>query len=210
MVSVQELNPFYCPLDPKMWQKYQALGINVIPSWHLCPDVVCNADPGNLKIDHEQTKDIAIVPPSDPRFDLEKLVKYDKAVTMLDSRATWLKHWINHPDGHGRIALDRDSSVVGYGVIRGRDRGELTVGPLQADNEQIARWILEVLLKEFPDIHNRKVELIYLSDDDRMKTIVRELSTEIQSGTSIRMYSREEPKFEKQRLFCISDHVNIF
>jgi GNAT superfamily N-acetyltransferase len=77
----------------------------------------------------------------------ERLVNYDSRFFPA-RRIQFLSTWVRMPDSHGG-AVVRSGRVTGYGIIR-RCRNGFKVGPLFADNEQIAGAILTGLSKHIP------------------------------------------------------------
>jgi len=77
----------------------------------------------------------------------ERLVNYDSRFFPV-RRIQFLSTWVGMPDSHGG-AVVRSGRVTGYGIIR-RCRNGFKVGPLFADNEQIAGAILTGLSKHIP------------------------------------------------------------
>ena len=77
----------------------------------------------------------------------ERLVNYDSRFFPV-RRRQFLSTWVRMPDSHGG-AVVRSGRVTGYGIIR-RCRNGFKVGPLFADNEQIAGAILTGLSKHIP------------------------------------------------------------
>jgi GNAT superfamily N-acetyltransferase len=77
----------------------------------------------------------------------ERLVNYDSRFFPV-RRIQFLSTWVRMPDSHGG-AVVRSGRVTGYGIIR-RCRDGFKVGPLFADNEQIAGAILAGLSKHVP------------------------------------------------------------
>jgi hypothetical protein len=51
-----------------------------------------------------------------------QVCEYDKKITGGEERSKWLRLWMTkHPAGYGRVALDSNGQVVGYGQIRDGD-----------------------------------------------------------------------------------------
>ena len=82
-----------------------------------------------------------------PQLSWERLVNYDSRF-FPGRRLQFLSTWIRMPDSRGG-AVVRSGRVTGYGIIR-RCRDGFKVGPLFADNEQIAGAILTGLSKHVP------------------------------------------------------------
>ena len=78
---------------------------------------------------------------------LERLVNYDSRFFPV-RRIQFLSTWVRMPDSHGG-AVVRSGWIIGYGIIR-RCWAGFKVGPLFADNEQIAGAILTGLSKHVP------------------------------------------------------------
>eukprot|EP00347_Sterkiella_histriomuscorum_P019002 403343345 len=93
--------------------------------------------------------------------DVNKLLKYDKEVFGFD-RSKVLKLMLkSQSDVEFKIAFDKDlignESVVGYGLIRKTLDQDWFVGPLIANNEDIARDLFQALVQ---DKQNQQIHLI--------------------------------------------------
>ncbi len=73
----------------------------------------------------------------------ERLLEYDAGV-FGTARAQFLRAWIDRPQGHA-LACVRDGRLAGYGVLRPCQVGA-KVGPLFADDEDVARQLLAGLI----------------------------------------------------------------
>ena len=96
----------------------------------------------------------------------EKLLAYDQELFPVE-RSQFLRLWINQPNSTA-LGVVRDGHVVGYGVIRPSYTG-LRIGPLYADDEEIAEQLLLALLafasdaKVFLDVPDANPEAIKLA-----------------------------------------------
>ncbi len=93
----------------------------------------------------------------------------------------------------------RDGHIVGYGVIRQSYTG-LRIGPLNADDEQIAEQLLLALLafgteaRVFLDVPDANPEAIKLAQRYGMKPV----------SEVARMYNKEIPNLPINRVFAVT------
>ena len=141
--------------------------------------------------------------------DFQNLLRYDTEVHVFQ-RQSFLEKWITAPNCHASVAISDNGRVVGYIVIRTtlkREEG-WRVGPLFADNSQIARSLYrEVCSKiaaENPeDIIAVDVPYGDLVNPDALK-IVKELSG-IPTFKCVRLYTKGIPSsMPLKKLFGIT------
>lgn len=78
----------------------------------------------------------------------EKLVAYDRRLFPAE-RSIFLQCWIGQPES-AALGILREEQLVGYGVIRACQTG-FKIGPLFADDQQIAKELLKALVAKSPD-----------------------------------------------------------
>lgn len=117
------------------------------PTWRN-QYVTIPAGEGNLALANAQyQQETAILPASDLQF--SDLIVYDTSIHGY-SRPLFLKQWISAPNCFAYVATHKNGSVVGYTVVRtvfGQD-GEWRVGPLLADNSQIAIGLYKAIFEK--------------------------------------------------------------
>lgn len=127
----------------------------------------------------------------------EKLVAYEQELFPAE-RKRFLQLWIKQPNS-AALGVVRDGHVVGYGVIRQSYTG-FRIGPLNADDEQIAEQLLLALLAfasdapVFLDVPDANPEAIKLAQRYKMKPVA-ELA---------RMYNKEIPNLPINRVFAVT------
>ncbi|MBD2772359.1 GNAT family N-acetyltransferase [Iningainema tapete] len=127
----------------------------------------------------------------------EKLVAYDRQLFPAE-RKQFLRLWINQPNSTA-LGVVRDGHIVGYGVIRPSYTG-LRIGPLNADDEQIAEQLLLALLafgtdaRVFLDVPDANPEAIKLAQRYGMTPV----------GEVARMYNKEIPNLPINRVFAVT------
>lgn len=127
----------------------------------------------------------------------EKLVAYNQELFPAE-RKQFLRLWINQPNS-AALGVVRDGHVVGYGVIRQSHTG-FRIGPLNADDEQIAEQLLLALLAfgsdapVFLDVPDANPEAIMLAQRYRMKPV----------SQTARMYNKEIPNLPINRVFAVT------
>ncbi|MUG98719.1 GNAT family N-acetyltransferase [Scytonema sp. UIC 10036] len=127
----------------------------------------------------------------------EKLVAYDRELFPAE-RKQFLRLWINQSNSNA-LGVVRDGHIVGYGVIRPSYTG-LRIGPLNADDEQIAEQLLLALLafgteaRVFLDVPDANPEAIKLAQRYGMKPV----------SEVARMYNKEIPNLPINRVFAVT------
>ncbi|NNM60327.1 MAG: GNAT family N-acetyltransferase [Legionellales bacterium] len=113
-------------------------------------------------------------------------------------RAAFLNKWLNPTEGLGLVYLD-GSEVKGYGVIRKTVNGN-KIGPLFADNQEIAEAILKGLLNHIPN------ETFFLDTPEPNKMALRLASLHQMEPcfSVLRMYRNGRPKMNIYKIFGIT------
>lgn len=137
-----------------------------------------------------------LIPASDVPFDA--LLRYDTAHFPVERRI-FLQNWIHQPEGISLVKQDRDENIVGYGVIRRCYEGH-KIGPIFADNVQVAEELFEGLTSTVPE------ETIYFDtpepNTDAVRMAQKRLMTEV-FGTA-RMYTKDIPKLPIHEIFGVT------
>lgn len=128
---------------------------------------------------------------------LTELAKYDRLV-FPSERTKFLQNWLIPP---GRFALGviSDNQLVGYGVIRPSYQG-FRIGPLFANNRQIAEVLLDGLLAKvssepvFIDVPDINPEAIALVTSRNMNIVF----------PAVRMYTKSSPNLYLERIFGVT------
>ncbi len=128
------------------------------------------------------------------RVPFADLVTYDRQF-FPSPRPGFLRCWLNQPEGAALGAL-QDGRLVGYGVIRACRRG-FKVGPLFADQEEIAETLLQGLLARAPGAP------VFLAFPERnlAAQALAERRRLPQVAVTARMYNRFEPTVPLARLY---------
>ncbi|MEH1966277.1 MULTISPECIES: GNAT family N-acetyltransferase [unclassified Nostoc] len=127
----------------------------------------------------------------------DKLVAYDQELFPAE-RKQFLRLWIKQPNS-AALGVVRDGHVVGYGVIRQSHTG-FRIGPLNADDEQIAEQLLLALLAfgsdapVFLDVPDANSKAIKLAQRYGMKPV----------SEVARMYNKEIPNLPINRVFAVT------
>lgn len=126
------------------------------------------------------------------------IARYDR-LCFPASRPTFLGAWLNQP-GSVALAWWENNAIRGYGVIR-RCRDGWRVGPLFADNREIAELLLLALTHEisseepvYLDVPEVNAEAMRLAADFGMSEVF----------STARMYSRHLPDIETERIFGVT------
>ena len=129
--------------------------------------------------------------------EFNKLLEYDSQV-FLFSRPVFLSYWISRADSFGYY-LEHEGTILGYGILRKCFTG-YRIGPLFADDEIIAREIVEALLSNIPG------ELYYLDipePNTASLKIVHQYNMQKVFETA-RMYTKEIPNVPLHKVFGIT------
>ena len=130
--------------------------------------------------------------------DFEELEAYDRR-HVPDGRRPFLKYWTSMPDSR-TLAILEDGGIRGYGTIRRCWQG-WKVGPLFADNPEIAEALFLQLLREgrpgekvYLDILEENKEARMLADRHGMAFVFE----------TARMYSMERPSLWDEGVYGIT------
>ncbi|MBD2625959.1 GNAT family N-acetyltransferase [Trichormus variabilis] len=127
----------------------------------------------------------------------QELVAYDSQFFPA-KRAKFLQNWLSLPDSAAWGVL-KDGHLVGYGVIRPSELG-YRIGPLFANNEEIAEEIFQALLTksidssvfiDIPDINSQAIALVQRHE---MQPVFE----------AARMYTKETPDLPINSIFGVT------
>ncbi|MDN7183435.1 GNAT family N-acetyltransferase [Caballeronia sp. SEWSISQ10-4 2] len=127
----------------------------------------------------------------------EQLLEYDRQCFPA-ARARFLAAWIGQPDAVALTAI-RDDRVAGYGVLR-RCRTGCKIGPLFADNDQIASDLFDGLAARMPgevivlDVPETNPAAVALAKRHGMTSVFE----------TARMYTQEPPTISIERVFGVT------
>jgi ribosomal protein S18 acetylase RimI-like enzyme len=137
-----------------------------------------------------------ILPVNEVSFD--KLVNYDSKLFPV-TREIFLKDWITQPESR-TVVFTNNQDIEGYGMIR-KCKAGYKIGPLFADNEQIAVEIFKALNNflnidttfylDTPELNEAAVKL---AKDNDMKYVFE----------TARMYTKDQPKIELEKIFGVT------
>ena len=126
------------------------------------------------------------------------IAAYDQEVFTF-ARETFLHHWITRP-GSVALGIMHDTKLSGYGVLRECREG-FKIGPLFADNAQLARTLFEALTADvkmgtpvFLDTPDKNAESVKLAQDYSMTEVFR----------TTRMYKGPEPNLPLDKWFGVT------
>ncbi|MBD2568618.1 GNAT family N-acetyltransferase [Anabaena lutea] len=127
----------------------------------------------------------------------QELVAYDRQF-FPSLRSQFLENWLSLPDSAAWGVL-KDGHLAGYGVIRPSELG-YRIGPLFANNEEIAEEIFQALLTksidssvfiDIPDINSQAIALVQRHE---MQPVFE----------AARMYTKETPDLPINRIFGVT------
>ncbi|WP_298916313.1 GNAT family N-acetyltransferase [uncultured Nostoc sp.] len=127
----------------------------------------------------------------------EELVAYDRQL-FPSERSLFLRHWIEQPESTA-LGFLKNGYLVGYGVIRSADTG-FKVGPLFANDEQIAETLFQALLAQNPhapvffDVPDANLQAINLVQRYQLQPV----------SQTARMYNKEIPSLPIYRVFAVT------
>ena len=128
----------------------------------------------------------------------EQLLAFDAAVFGAE-RARFLRVWVDRPAGHA-LAYTIDGELAGYGVLRRCHIGA-KVGPLMADDEQVAETILRGLLAAAGARTEVFVDMPAANPCARFLRDGREMTA---SFETVRMYLNGRPPEDVSRVYGIT------
>ncbi|WP_243902665.1 GNAT family N-acetyltransferase [Aetokthonos hydrillicola] len=127
----------------------------------------------------------------------EELVIYDRQLFPAE-RSVFLQNWIHQPES-ASFGIITDKHLVGYGVIRTCGIG-FKIGPLFANDEQIAETIFQALVakspdkKVFLDVPDVNPHAIALAQRHGMKPVFE----------AARMYTQSPPNLPVNHIFGVT------
>lgn len=128
----------------------------------------------------------------------QELIRYDDQVFPAD-RSIFLKEWIKQPDSLA-IGYIENGQLKGYGMIRKCQTG-FKVGPLFADNEQIADTLFQKLRsfvgknkQIFLDTPELNKAAVALAEKYKMKPMFE----------TARMYTKNQPNVALRKIFGVT------
>ncbi|WP_334966450.1 GNAT family N-acetyltransferase [Nostoc sp.] len=127
----------------------------------------------------------------------EELVAYDCQL-FPSKRPVFLQHWIEQPESTA-FGFLKNGYLVGYGVIRPAHTG-FRIGPLFANDEQIAEALFQALLAQNPhapvffDVPDTNVQAINLVQRYQLQPV----------SQTARMYTKEIPSLPINRVFAVT------
>ena len=148
---------------------------------------------------------IATLPASEVPF--SDLLEYDTSVH-IHPRKSFLHMWISAPNSHhnGYVAIDNVcGAVLGFGVVRKALRPEdgWRIGPLYADNPQIAKLLYRAILKNVSAENPAGVVLIDTPYGEALE-VARQLPSE-EHATYVRMFTEEiSSKLPPRKLYGLT------
>uniref|UniRef100_A0A915HNU7 N-acetyltransferase domain-containing protein n=1 Tax=Romanomermis culicivorax TaxID=13658 RepID=A0A915HNU7_ROMCU len=150
---------------------------------------------------------------------INEIFKYDFSVCGVERKA-WCRNWLmNHRHGRSLVAVEKSSQrsnenekkkagpkIFGFGQIREVGRDVLKIGPLYADDVDVARQLLINLLAQFPDVDRKDVHTSFAANDQKTEKILNELGFEILSDYfEILMYTKRDVNFDRTKMFFFAD-----
>ncbi|MBG1270172.1 GNAT family N-acetyltransferase [Nostoc sp. WHI] len=127
----------------------------------------------------------------------EELVAYDCQL-FPSERSLFLRHWIEQPESTA-FGFIKNGYLVGYGVIRSAHTG-FRIGPLFANDEQIAEALFQALLAQNPhapvffDVPDTNIQAIELVQRYLLQPV----------SQTARMYTKEIPNLPINRVFAVT------
>jgi hypothetical protein len=113
-------------------------------------------------------------------------------------RARFLAAWIGQPDAVALTAI-RDDRVAGYGVLR-RCRTGCKIGPLFADNDQIASNLFDGLAARMPG----GVIVLDVPETNPAAVALAKRHGMTSAFETARMYTQEPPAIPVGRVFGVT------
>ena len=133
------------------------------------------------------------------------IVDYDTSIHVY-ARSSFLKQWIYAPNCYAFAATNDDGAMVGYTVVRTlRDKHSWRIGPLFADNSQIAKSLYRTVIDKVAITDPSAAMFVDVPTGDlpnpEASTIMRELSA-TPTRSTIRVYAKNVPsKLQLSRIF---------
>jgi hypothetical protein len=129
---------------------------------------------------------------------LDQLLAYDAGV-FGTTRREFLRAWIDRPPGRA-LACVADERLVGYGVLRQCAVGD-KVGPLFADDAEVADWVLTGLLAAAPQGGDVFIDMPAANPQAERLRATRVIEPAFET---VRMYRGGRPTEDTGRVFGVT------
>ena len=106
--------------------------------------------------------------------DVVKVIEYDASVFGV-SRERFIQAWVNIPGSQGWVAVSKRGDLIGYVTVRSvisgtnMEVGPLSVGPLYANDDVIAKLLLKAMADSYvadKDIQETQIEMLCCDGGD--------------------------------------------
>lgn len=132
------------------------------------------------------------------KLPFEQIEAYDRAF-FPDNRSAFLQSWLSQSESQG-FGIVEENQLKGYGVIR-KCRSGYKIGPLFADNAELAEVLLLALTSKIPagapfylDVPEVNKEAVALAEKYNMTRVFE----------TARMYTESRPSIDLKRLFGVT------
>ena len=143
---------------PGMVLKYETLGFRSV--WNTLI-VVMDLEKVTERFTRVSDSAVSIKPIN--TIDVTKVVEYDTSI-FGTSREGFTRAWITIPGSRGWVAVDERGSIIGYVAVRPVIGGvELSLGPLYADSDIVAKLLLKAVADCYiadTSTHETQVEML--------------------------------------------------
>ena len=144
------------------------------------------------------------------KVDFNKLCKYDTAVHVYP-RQRFLEKWISAPNCPSYAAVNHERQIIGYAVVRSAliNQEGWIIGPLFADNSQIARDLYRAVIEGVKAQGSGKCIMVYVPHGagchpESLSIAVRELAG-VEVLQEIRMFTQGvPPNLPLAKIFAIT------
>lgn len=153
----------------------------------------------NIRYEGIVPKDLLPLPNISHTFELDDVIQYDRKFFPED-RTQFLHSWLKQYGSFTLVSYDSNSAIQGYAVIRPCKIG-WKIGPLFAENPEIARAILNNLLALIPE--NQTFYLDVPEPNHDAIRLAESFNMSVVFGTA-RMYTREEPEIDIYKIFGVT------
>ncbi|KAI1283085.1 hypothetical protein HDE_12662 [Halotydeus destructor] len=133
----------------------------------------------------------------------DAVAAYDQGVVGYD-RKLLLHETLREPDSLTLVAKGKldNGSVVGYASFRTNNIGKCMVGPLYADNDAIAEFLVTTALASFGAAQSHGVLFMPLDGNSGGVTIATKLGLELHEDLP-RFFTKHIPSASMDKIYCV-------
>lgn len=132
----------------------------------------------------------------------DKVIDYDQKITNY-KREKLLKAVFKEPDSIAMVAMDTDDNqVVGFGCFRKNNLDKAMAGPIYANNDAVAEFLVYNLIQNFSLVHEKGLNMMLPDCNAGSMRMALKLGLE-KHGQFPRFFTKAIPKVDFDRVYCV-------